>query len=573
MTARRIGISYSRLSDPYKQAHGDSEDRQERMYRAFCQAHNLTPLTERFLDRCSGYKDEHRKKGRLGVLIEYAKDAAFEPGTVIVVEAWDRLGRLRPDRQTELVAELLRTGVCVGICRLNDIFSEDDFGTHKWTILSTFIMLAYQESKQKAERVAASWDKRREKAREKPKSQAQPQLMTSVVPAWLAYVDGETRLIPERAAAVRRIFQLAAEGYGQTRIVRTLTGEGIAPLGDVVLRPGSRRSAYSGKWNTTYIAMILTDRRVLGELQPRKADGKPDGPAIAHYYPSVVTETEFEMARAGRRGRSRGWTRSGCPSRNRDGKYVNAFRGLLRHARDGDGFFLHNTRTTKQPQLLLVNSNGLQGRSHYFSFPYRVFEDAILGLLCELDPRAILPKEQHRVSEIELLRAQLKNIRHDLAQLGKELFAMPSKTVAAVIHQKEAQEEQVAERLQEELARAAQPAVRAWQELPKVRQMIRDGGDAVRLRVRSVLGRMVDEIWLLIVRRGTVQTCVAQVFFAGGAHRDFLIAHWAAGKHRKSRWAAGSLPPAHASKLDLRQPDHVRRLEKWLAAFDLTSIK
>src|SRR5207237_7614929 len=114
----------------------------------------------------SGYRGEHRSKGRLGKLIEAAKDGAFDPGTVVVIEAWDRLGRLRPDRQTELVAELLRTGVSIGVCRLDDIFSEDDFGSHKWTTLAVFIQLAHQESKQKAERVAASWELRRKRARE-----------------------------------------------------------------------------------------------------------------------------------------------------------------------------------------------------------------------------------------------------------------------------------------------------------------------------------------------------------------------------------------------------------------------
>src|SRR5438270_12305015 len=119
---RRLAVSYSRFSDP-KQAKGDSAERQDDLFRAFCQAHDLTPCSEVFADRGkSGYKDEHRKKGRLGVLVAAAKDGRFEPGTVVVVEAWDRLGRLRPDRQTDLVAELLRTGVSVGVCRLGDIF-------------------------------------------------------------------------------------------------------------------------------------------------------------------------------------------------------------------------------------------------------------------------------------------------------------------------------------------------------------------------------------------------------------------------------------------------------------------
>src|SRR5262245_41805659 len=184
---RRLAISYSRFSDP-KQAKGDSDGRQDRMFREFCRRHDLTPAAEVFADRGrSGYKDEHRKKGRLGELIALAKDERLDPGTVVVVEAWDRLGRLRPDRQTELVAERLRTGVSIGVCRLTDIFSEEDFGTHKWTALAVFIQLAYQESKQKAERVAASWERRRDDARKNGK------LLTTRLPAWLEVANGEAR--------------------------------------------------------------------------------------------------------------------------------------------------------------------------------------------------------------------------------------------------------------------------------------------------------------------------------------------------------------------------------------------
>src|SRR5262245_16224354 len=132
---RRIGISYARLSDP-KQALGDGETRQDTMFRDFCTRHNLTPLAERFADRRSGYHDEHRKKGRLGHLIAAAQRGAFEKGTVIVVEAWDRLGRLMPNKQVKLIEELLETGVQIGVCRLNDVFTYDDFGTHKWTTLA-----------------------------------------------------------------------------------------------------------------------------------------------------------------------------------------------------------------------------------------------------------------------------------------------------------------------------------------------------------------------------------------------------------------------------------------------------
>src|SRR5262245_45587409 len=92
--SRRLGVSYSQPSDPYTQADGAAETRQEIDYRAFCTRHNLTPARVAYHDRLSGYKGHHRTRGKLGVLVEQARDGAFDRGTVIVIEAWDRLGRL-----------------------------------------------------------------------------------------------------------------------------------------------------------------------------------------------------------------------------------------------------------------------------------------------------------------------------------------------------------------------------------------------------------------------------------------------------------------------------------------------
>jgi DNA invertase Pin-like site-specific DNA recombinase len=557
-STRHAGISYSRFSDP-KQGKGDSEDRQDRLYRNFCQRHNLSPVAEIFADRGrSGYKDEHRKKGRLGQLIALAKDDRFEPGTVIVVEAWDRLGRLRPDRQTELVAELLRTGVRIGVCRLDDIFSEDDFGTHKWTTLAVFIQLAYQESKQKAERVAASWEKRRQKAREKG------ELLTTRLPAWLEQVRGEVRPIPERAAAVRRMFQLAASGYGYTRIITALNKEGFAPFGKVVVRENRVRSQFSGKWTRPYVALILNDRRAIGEFQPRKDDDKPDGPPLSGYFPAVVSEDEFLLARAGQAERLNGDAK-GRKLGTRQGRYVNVFKGLLTHARDGEGFLLHNKGTKGNPQLSLINATGNGGRGRCYTFPYPVFEEAILSRLREVDPRDVLPKGKEPASKVDVLRAKLANVRQDLAGIQEELKAGFSKALAEVLRDREAAEEQLANELQEELARSVKPASRAWQELPSLVDLIKesDDPDDVRLALRPVLRRIVESAWVLIVPQGSKRVCVVQFFFVGGGRRDYLVFHRTAGNQRKEIWWPWSLEDVtKLGGLDLRRREDARDLER-----------
>jgi DNA invertase Pin-like site-specific DNA recombinase len=569
--ARRTAISYSRFSNP-KQAKGDSEDRQERNFRAFCERHNLTPLPEVYADRGrSGYKDEHRKKGKLGELIAAAKDGRFEPGTVIVVEAWDRLGRLRPDRQTELVAELLRTGVHIGICRLDDTFTEDDFGTHKWTTLAVFIQLAYQESKQKAERVAASWQKRREKVR------AKGGLLTSRLPAWLEYVNGVARPIPERVAAVRRIFELAANGYGHKRIIATLEKEKVPAFGEVVVREGRRRSQFSGKWTRPYVGLILNDERATGAFQPKKADGLPDGKPLAGYYPTVVTKEAFLLARAAQQTRRRGpKEREPKEPGLRQRKYVNVFRSVLRHARDGEGFMLHIGGTREQPTLLLRNKRGADGRGRNYTFPYPVFEEAILALLAEVRPESILPPAGQAENRADVLRAKLANIRADRAQIKADLVRKYSRSLSEALVEKDTEEEQTAAELQDELARSVKPAAKLWGELPGLVDLLRtvEDPDAVRLKLRVVLGRTVSEAWAFVVKKGNVQLMPVQFLFTEGARREYLVVYRPAGHSWSAYSFAGSLADVlKVDDLDLRRPDDVRALEEELLQEDLDELK
>jgi DNA invertase Pin-like site-specific DNA recombinase len=564
MSVRRLAVSYSRFSDA-KQATGDSESRQERDFRAFCTRHKLTPVPERFTDRgLSGYRGEHRKRGRLGQLVAQAKDGRFEPGTIIVVEAWDRLGRLRPDKMTALIGELVQAGLGIGVCRLDDIFTEEDFGTHKWTTLAVFVQLAYQESKQKAERVAASWEKRRERARE------DGTLLGSRLPAWLECVNGETRPFPDRAAAVHRIFRLAAQGYGYARIIKALEEEKVEPFGKAVApKPNRVRSQFSGRWNRRYVREILNDRRAVGEMQPRKADRTPDGPPLPNYYKAVVTEEEFLLARAAQEGRRlTGKDAAGRPRVGRDRKNINLFRGMLRHARDGEGLVLVGRRNGK-PSLATVA--GIDGRSRLWTFPYRVFETGVLQLLREVDPRDVLPQEQ-APTRADVLRAKLTHAQQQVAQLQAELRGGFSKALAAVLREQEGLAEQLAGELQDELAKSVQPAARAWEQFPGLVEMLAKAADpdAARLKLRTVLGRLVKEAWVLPVRRGRFLLCAVQFYFHGGKHRDYLLVYRAAANHAPGGARAASFADAAApGDLDLRRPKHARRLEKWLASVDL----
>jgi hypothetical protein len=98
-------------------------------------------------------------------------------------------------------------------------------------------------------------------------------------------VGGEFRLIPERAAVVKRMFDMACSGFGLSLIIKGLTADGVQPWG------GGRG------WNKAYLHQIISGRAALGEYQPKSHDA-PAGPPVEGYYPAVIDEVTWGRAQA-----------------------------------------------------------------------------------------------------------------------------------------------------------------------------------------------------------------------------------------------------------------------------------
>src|SRR5262249_27355074 len=149
----------------------------------------------------------------------------------------------------------------------------------------------------------------------------------------------------------------------------------------------------------------------------------------------------------------------------RDRRHVNVFQSLLIHARDGEGFNLRNRGSRTTPDLVLTSASGLNGRATPTSFPYPLFEAAILSALAEIDPAEILPREDTTRSRVDILKAKLRAVREQVSQLKEDLRGGYNKTLSALLREQEDVEERVANDLQEEMAKAAVPTEQAWQEL------------------------------------------------------------------------------------------------------------
>jgi DNA invertase Pin-like site-specific DNA recombinase len=571
-----IAFSYVRFSTP-EQAKGDSLRRQTEAASAWCAKNHVTldeSLRLHDLGK-SAYTGAHRKnpdRHALACFLKLVEDGKVPRGSYLIIENLDRLSREDERPALRLWMDLLDAGVNIVQLTPETIFRHEK--SDMFDIMRAVMELArgHGESARKSERNGASWQNKVALARKK---QEQPprkkdgritRAITGQLPAWVEDQGGKLVLIPERAAVVKTIFHLAAIGYGLASIVAWLTKNGVPAWGP------------SGVWVRVYVGKILKDRRAVGEHQPRGQGGQPDGDPIANYFPAAVTEDEWRAARAGAAERKR--------KPGRLGKHVNLFASLLRDARGRlktDTYFETGRAQGRRGQRLLVNMASAEGRAPYVSFPATTFEEAILSLLAEIDPREILNGD-HGPDESLVLAGELARVEGRIGEMEAALLADGDVlTLAKALKQLEGQKRELAAKLAEARQKAAHPLSESWgqaQSLLATLDAAPDPTDA-RLRLRSSLRRMVEEIWLLIVPRGRDRLCAVQIYFQGshqGEHRDFLIFHRAPWGNARARRAGQCKVASLASacrpgELDLRKSDHATRLEKTLAALDLQKLE
>jgi DNA invertase Pin-like site-specific DNA recombinase len=561
--------SYARFSSLGKQSKGDSEGRQVENAEAWCKRHNLklSPLgTDRGL---SGFHGTHRKKGKLRDFLNMVKAGEIPPGDILLIEKVSRLSREGVKTALQkIVFDLMDAGIAIQFISPEMRFDKESIDGPLLHVLIALLSSAYQESKDKSDYAKSVWKKRRSLAH------AERKVMFNRLPAWIENTNGTLRLIPERAAAVKRIFELAASGYGQTRIVAALIAEGVPAFGERRVNEGRTRSQFSGVWSKAYVFKILRDRSAVGECQPCGPGRKPEGPPIPGYFPAVITEEQWLLARAGQQSRKN----EHAP---RQRKNLNVFAGLVKNAGDGDPFIQHTDGNSTDPAReysYLVCAKAIGGCGKWVSFSYPVFETAILQLLQEVTAAEVFPAADAPASTLTVLREQLKATRQEVASLSADLANGYSAAITAVLRQKEDHERELLEAIGQEEAKTIRPPDRDWEEFQDLAAALdkAEDKDDARIRLRAALGRRLREITVKIITLPKrLKILAAQVWFADSdLHRDYVIIHKAAAnRNSKSKWSARSFAAAGiAGPIDLRKPEGVRKMEQALQLIDLSVL-
>jgi hypothetical protein len=225
---------------------------------------------------------------------------------------------------------------------------------------------------------------------------------------------------------------------------------------------------------------------------------------------------------------------------------------------------------------VLINTAAAEGRARCRSFPLASFEAAVLSLLSEIDPHAILNGDEGP-DEATALAGEKAAVDTELAEAAAFMDAHGfSATIGKRVTELEARQAALAERLAVAREKAAHPLSESWGECQSLVTALEKAPDPeeARLRLRAALRRIIDSIWLLAIPRGRDRLAAVQIWFAPGErHRDYLILHRPPKANRSARtkggwWARSLATVVKPGDLDLRRPEHARLLEEALGGLD-----
>jgi DNA invertase Pin-like site-specific DNA recombinase len=556
----RRAFSYLRFSKP-EQAQGNSLRRQIEATEKYCRRHGLTLDKRTFVDMgLSGFNGSNALAGELSVFIELVADGRIPKGSTLILENTDRLSRLPPDKASEIICGLVRSGVDVVTTNPEAAYTASNISKiATWLPLQVSCALAHEESVKKSDRLRDAWA-------EKRKALAAGLKFGQRCPFWLRLTDDRKAFVvlEDRAAVVRDVFAWALEGLGATRICERLQPR--HPEG-----PGGKG------WRPGVVADLLRNRAVIGEFQPKvgtcakkgvKKTSRPVGEPVKGYYPAVLDEGTFYRVQLGLDARRN------KPTGGRDLRTSNLFSGYAYDAHDGHRMVQGGHHGLRR----LVSAGAIRKLPGcvFRGVAYAPFEEALLSLLSELKVADVTGPKNGAQREAEAASAALTAVNHKMAQANaRAMAAEDASAYFDLLEQLAAERKTAALRLEEAKAKAAYEAADGFGECQTLIGLLKDAPDGdrenLRRKTRAALVRLIDRVMVLPVRRhNRLLLAAVQVFFRDrGARRDYLIVI----RHRGD-WSAASLPPAVAGRLDLdlRRRDHARDLERALAAADIDSL-
>jgi DNA invertase Pin-like site-specific DNA recombinase len=277
----KVCFSYVRFSSEgqSKENGKTSEDRQSPIAARVAQEKgwNLrTDLNEK--DKAvSAYKGHNIEKIRS--IIAAVKTGKIPQGSVMILEAIDRLTRTELDEAYDLFRDILKSGIEIFVDRGSRHFTKESLRNPMDLLIAIMELHAANEYSAKiSERVKKAHKIRSQQLvdgqRLTPKGN---KIILNHLPSWF---DKETKeLNPLKRDTIRQIFSLYLKGIGPGGIARKFNLEKTPTL------------TGKGKWGQGYIYRLLSDRKLIGEYTV-------NGQILSDYITQVITTENFLLVQS-----------------------------------------------------------------------------------------------------------------------------------------------------------------------------------------------------------------------------------------------------------------------------------
>ena len=414
-------FSYIRFSSS-QQAGGDSLRRQLARSRRFAEERGLELNESRRDLASSAFHNRHADTGHLAGFLAMAREGEIEPGSYFLIESFDRLSRDEFWPAFDLIRDILRARIIIVTLPAGEDPREYSYESttkdpRQITEIIFDLTRAHSESKWKSDRCSEVAAEQRAAARTGEVK------IPGRVHAWLKPIRRDLEsgrmatvgfeLLPEPAAAIRRMFELALSGLGERAVAAQLNRENVPGL-----TPGVG-------WHHSTVKQVLKSPGVIGIKQPgRMVNGKstPDGGPLLDYYPRIISDGDYYRAQAMRKARKRrGAGRKGAT-------ISNLLSGLTRCAQCGapllfvhKGLSRRGVRTASSRYLVCTNARRSFNCTNKAKHHYEPLERDVLTLLSMFDLSRLVSVPDADAARGAALEAEhaakLERLKH-LAEFG-----------------------------------------------------------------------------------------------------------------------------------------------------------
>lgn len=484
-------FSYVRFSSK-AQAKGESKRRQNEGAAKWAEQNEYfldTSLTLEDLG-ISAHKGRNASHGALGAFLDAidGDNRRIEKGSVLIVESLDRLSRQEVPEALELFLGILRKGVdIVTLSPTPEFFSKKTLDMTQLIIAIVILSRAWEESAMKSVRGKDKWAQRRAKmARGEP--------IGNLCPKWLEVSEDGKKyvLVKDKAATVKKIFNLYLDGNGTHAIAKLLNDGGFDVLG------------HGKRWTSGQVRHVLTNRQLIGERQPHEMiDGNkvPIGEPIKGAFPVLIDSDSFmkvqsrlKMKHVGKAGPR--------------GKYVTSlFTNLLVS-------YLFNS-VSEKAELIPWVIHGADGRftiagprqkpeghKNKHHLPYNELESGILAHLAELDINDLISHGHETQDSLEILRANLDQVNSQLAKMQGLFKRNPDlESLVQPLREMEAERKQLLTQIEDLETIQLDDKAESLKDLQELIQLLgtAEGDELIKLRTR-LKSRLRQTIKHIIVR-------------------------------------------------------------------------